>query len=1772
MIDKRAWTSEPTPSKKRRKGWQPPGHKPAVRLVAPLPRLPLGVVPPGTPIGGWSPMRPTPRPPLTLGMGQDEPSPYPPGWSPEDYMEPAAPSDFNPDQPSGLSSDAPPESSPTPTFNPWQSWGGSQAPDYGQTSSGDPLYPPNPPYPMQDDSDVWAPRAIDPVWRGDTPPPADTTVTRDDYRNTWEPTFYKDASNAEPFQTRMRDVVPQDNWQPLDSALRDAHALFVTSPDNPQVDKPGYYKGFDTDSSRGGANQGSLDPTVQNEVGINAGTAIQNHLRGEWLSTGRNPTSDDALRRIANFLTQTAAHEAAHDTFTEHDRGHELLTRLFLTQRGPVAENQIYEALRQMRERGQLDRAAQSAMQGVGQGQDEPSPYPPGWDPNDYYDPNAAPVVPGNIDLNHRPVVRNPDGSISTVRSMSFGDDSGAETLVPTIGPDGQNWDNQQAINNYTQTGQHLGQFNSATAATNYAQQLHEDQANQYGSGGVVPPRPLYQDQPESDVNRVRAIDQLKPEGPPVPDDTQPADTISAWKPDVTDPATYLKNWQANLGPEQNPIGPALGQVADFTSNIARGGRQLAEKIPGVEVWDKAHQGPGGITPLDVGEFGGGLLGPDPVQGLLHGAGLGLAAGAMHGLGPGERGLARAGEEAAGAARRAYTTEQGVDDLNMLTAMWDANGPTGMQKAVKWLQDLPDNFVNKMTDQQNFLNQAVEKINNRQVAETGQGLPENARLDLLQRANAAGISRVTLEQEFKPALDLVANDPKLTDALRNRLVLEHNIEVARNTGNSERAFAGGLTAERSQHALQTLRDSLTHDEWGKIEEATTRLRNLRDYNRQVMLQSGLIGQDAYEALMANHQHYVRNDVVDYLKDLNNQGSGRSFGNSVRRIIQPLSTTGTTKERVDPLVSIIKQTDDVMRAALQNEKFNAFTRLREIDPGWRSQFRERLDTATELYRRLAAEDPELLRQVRARELSLDEAAQRSGYIVQPALKSLTADQKLVTGRTSGVTREFIADSASADMIRQEPPAQFPVFRTFNQIFKELITGRNPGYVTTVGPIRDFMDYTTRMGAWYGPAAVPEAIVEYARALPDVWKGFRAYGAGNTLEGQGAQRFNLLGGAMSGLYAGQVPKAEDILRNLTSSGGTLLTARTLRDTLRLEPVARIGERMELAPRVAAMRMGERRGLSPRAAMIRGRDVTLDFQRGGQWARALNSAIPFFNPMIQGTAAHVRMMGVTPEERARTVAMLGTTALATTAALEWWNQGRDWSNNVVDPQRAINYDDVPNQYKDNGLVIMMPWGEKTDEQGNRRPDFLWLPTGLMSPYLTLAREAVRRSMSKLPRDPGDMAMGVAASTSPLSGRTPFDLATNVLPQPISTLTQLAADRDAFRNRQINTRFNNEQASALSRWSAQSGLWSASQAEFFLRDLFGSYGAMAPAISDLAAGKRPWEQTHRAQDWPAVGGLASRVVRDAIGQRVVDATKTGGITDPNILNAFNTSGVKLTPPKSTITPAGMPGGEVRLTRDEQLAYLDAYRKAIEFQYRQLPPERQTDKTELANIEKKAGGLATLALTAHWRPEDYQKRLALNPQKANEVDDPKAYRNGLALAADKAANSVEYPRYVGPNDKPLGTPSQWAQWDRELKMAHEGGRAFPLTPQQRVLDAAQKRANGVNLLKTWADPRYADYQRYFDPKYAGLSKAEFTDFKANPGYHYAIAGLTPADGDRLDQAVEMYRAFPVGDPRKYRFVGLAKRALLTAKPGWKEKLDPDGLVLKELTGQLAAQDANYAP
>lgn len=119
-------------------------------------------------------------------------------------------------------------------------------------------------------------------------------------------------------------------------------------------------------------------------------------------------------------------------------------------------------------------------------------------------------IEQGNIDIASRPQVENPDGSVSTVRSVSIEVD-GRTYLIPTVSDDGQVLSDEASIASFEQTGRHLGAFASREAADAYAQTLHEDQAARLArADGALSPeaRPLAYDRAMAVIAEENGIQQ----------------------------------------------------------------------------------------------------------------------------------------------------------------------------------------------------------------------------------------------------------------------------------------------------------------------------------------------------------------------------------------------------------------------------------------------------------------------------------------------------------------------------------------------------------------------------------------------------------------------------------------------------------------------------------------------------------------------------------------------------------------------------------------------------------------------------------------------------------------------------------------------------------------------------------------------------------------------------------------------------------------------------------------------------------------------------------------------------------------------------------------------------------------------------------------------------------------------------------------------------------------------------------------------------------------
>ena len=84
----------------------------------------------------------------------------------------------------------------------------------------------------------------------------------------------------------------------------------------------------------------------------------------------------------------------------------------------------------------------------------------------------------GNLDPFNRPILKGPDGSIMTTKSISIGTPQG-EVVIPTI-VNGKQLTNREAIEEYKKNGKHFGIFDSPENAELFARQLSQEQGRRW--------------------------------------------------------------------------------------------------------------------------------------------------------------------------------------------------------------------------------------------------------------------------------------------------------------------------------------------------------------------------------------------------------------------------------------------------------------------------------------------------------------------------------------------------------------------------------------------------------------------------------------------------------------------------------------------------------------------------------------------------------------------------------------------------------------------------------------------------------------------------------------------------------------------------------------------------------------------------------------------------------------------------------------------------------------------------------------------------------------------------------------------------------------------------------------------------------------------------------------------------------------------------------------------------------------------------------------------
>lgn len=666
------------------------------------------------------------------------------------------------------------------------------------------------------------------------------------------------------------------------------------------------------------------------------------------------------------------------------------------------------------------------------------------------------------------------------------------------------------------------------------------------------------------------------------------------------------------------------------------------------------------------------------------------------------------------------------------------------------------------------------------------GIPVHMLAQLVPGSEGAG--EAIVHRFVRPVLDSLGDD---VNRLEEYMVAMRMLDLLAINPNAK--LSG--TVEDPQNALDELEAEIGATRFAKIEAAAKVLWEINDeFVLKHYLDNGLLTEEGYDAIRQRWPHYIpffRQDY-DFEKELVTTPP-RAVANVAERVIKTLSEDGSHKNLAHPLANWQAQ---IVKAQTVIARNHAAVALRDSLEQFAQQEGQ----------------PDLIKEAKAEHsvdrdtLWLYEDGQRKHYVVPRVFAEVAKGTEAEPGNILAAMVRKMAAPLRAGAITY-----------------------NPAFVV-VNPVRD------AISAWFREGLVPLS--------PAYIKGWVAAATKNNDWYEASQA----GVLMSGLT--EIAHTSDKLKRVHQLGGIQLNHPA--DVILLLPrlVARANEVSEQATRIAVYEKLRAQGLPEIEAAVRGRDVTVDFAKAGNVVKLINTAIPFFNAGIQGSANTVRTIKQNPKR-----ALLYAAPLLTLSVLaDLWNRGFDDDD---DKEGSLN-DLIPEYERVNNWVFIIGVGErpidpkKPGAAREKFPVYIKVPKGPMGAFLTAPAEATMR-LSRMAHDGTTVEIVLDAVAEMAKAMLPMEPAmSGITPPVISTGLSLQAGHDFFRGQDIvplreraripEQQFGPETPSsavlsaegirAVAKVLGQTWHLSPRTIEFAITDMVGGAGRTGMWLADLALG----------------------------------------------------------------------------------------------------------------------------------------------------------------------------------------------------------------------------------------------------------------------------------------------------------------------------------------------------
>lgn len=781
---------------------------------------------------------------------------------------------------------------------------------------------------------------------------------------------------------------------------------------------------------------------------------------------------------------------------------------------------------------------------------------------------------------------------------------------------------------------------------------------------------------------------------------------------------------------------------------------------------------------------------------------------------------------------------------------------------------------------------------------------------VLPAASMKGSAIVT--ERYTPVLESVADNLK---DLATYKMLQRDKDLLSGP-KPIRNLPGGLTGMGDiLSAEKQLAQKLGPERLAQVKQASEQLDVLNQARIQRHVERGTLTQEAANALLAEHPHYLPFQREDFVMGIESR-LGIPTASVSSTGLKRMTEQGSVRALHDPLAGLLVGPIRDEHVFARNDTARALVEsLQELEK----------KTGEKL---VSLVGPERL----AKEANIggafkpDLASIENSNVVGTIsyLKDGVQYQAQIPAYYARIAKNLDAEVATGFI---------NVMRAVTTPFKASVTAYNPGF-PLVNLLRDATNFLFNGG-----------LIPFG---PSYMRGFRAVITKNA---------NYIAARDAGTFMSGMIESMDSMSKINRVVGRhnrgAFTIRTPQDLALILPrltrgvgrgIKAFNIIIEQTPRAGQFIAAKRAAMTSLESAVKGRDVTVDFAQFGTVMRTVDAIFPFANPAMQGLYVTARTIKTHPVRSA----LIGASFMFPTVLSR------------VNNMRFETSDKIPDYLYQNNWVVQ--FGEFTDEEGERMPMYFKIPKGPIAGPATFPAEALF-NVARSSEDRSAVELLGQGALGSLKALSPIEPSTGAVAPPFGTAVQMQAGKDFYTGMPIVPRGQEgllpeqqfgERTSKVAIALGQATKVSPRILDFALQDYFGGAGQALTWLSDLILGAvgyspEPYGEALKVKQAPQKQLARLPVVGRVYGTTGSQLRRRGwekfdaAVEDTNrqfiAIPGMNSLGVKLGAVGDSIdTTPGRAGGSVELTPDQRAEYQ-------QHMARQVIPLMQSNTPQLSGI-----------------------------------------------------------------------------------------------------------------------------------------------------------------------------------------------------------------------------------